>query len=71
MNKAKTGSRPKNNVNYILTGVLKCPECKGAMVGFTSSKSDRKGNKIKYHYYVCNNAKRKINCEHRKPMPKI
>lgn len=51
--------RRRGNVNYLLTGKMKCGICGGAMVG-SNCVSGR--NNKRYYWYVCNNKKRTKDC---------
>lgn len=64
MDSQKHTSKSKSDTVYMLTGVLKCGECGGAVTGYSSSKY-RKGEKITTNYYVCTRAKKK-ECSNRK-----
>ncbi len=57
MDSQKHTSKSKSNAVYMLTGILKCGECGGAVTGYSSSKY-RKGEKITTNYYVCTKAKK-------------
>ncbi len=47
--KSKLGGRAQNN-NFLLSGLLRCTQCDGSLVGHTSSKG-----KYIYRYYICTN----------------
>lgn len=64
MDSQKHTSKSKSNTVYMLTGVLKCGECGGAVTGYSSSKY-RNGKKVTTNYYVCTRAK-KGECSNRK-----
>lgn len=57
MDGRKHTSKSKSDTVYMLTGILKCGECGGAVTGYSSSKY-RNGEKITTNYYVCSKAKK-------------
>ena len=55
---------------YILTGVLICGRCKGAMTGHTLSKKNSKGERVSYRYYrCCKNSRGAGECDHKDRYP--
>ncbi len=60
----RTKSRTSSTV-FILSGILRCPECGSAMTGQSITKTV-KGEKQKYYYYMCSMAKRTGECSHTK-----
>lgn len=70
MDECKTGPRNIDGSSYVLTGVLRCGVCGGAMTGDTVSKKDRQGERQTYRYYTCVRArKRNGECNHAKQYP--
>lgn len=50
----------KTNNTYIFHGLIKCPDCGHKMIGFYTSKNDRK-----YMYYRCDYAHLRLKCSNR------
>jgi len=66
MNEKKRNARQVENSPYILTGVLRCGFCGGAMTGHTQSKNNAKGERVSYRYYrCCTSARGAGECEHK------
>jgi len=56
--------------DYILTGVLRCGYCNGAMTGHTLSKTNAAGERMRYRYYRCTQAQNKPReCGHKTRYP--
>lgn len=54
--------RNKAKVNYLLSGLIYCGECGGAMVGNSGGYMTSKG-RVQYNYYECNHRNRKNSCD--------
>lgn len=66
LSQRKRGPREGATRMYLLSGLLYCSECGAAMIGHCSTKTNRKGEKIRYHYYECNRMLRTRSCNNRK-----
>lgn len=66
----KNNARQIEESPYILTGVLRCGHCGGAMTGHTLSKNNAEGVRVRYRYYRCCKARRGSGeCDHNTRYP--